>query len=142
MATQKGTALAVTLHRLGCGPSWRTDGVCSTLARQAARFTTLTEEECSGPRWSWNYAGDWTARLSVADFQRQNAAALERAAKRITATVADLPPTEYGPVRVALGGDPRGYVVRLLVPTAPGEITPVGIDGAGHGIMSREAVTA
>lgn len=142
MATRKGSALALTLYRLGGGKPWDTEEVCSMLARQAARFTTLTEEECSGPRWSWNYAGDWTARLSVDDFQRQNEAAQERATKRITATVADLPATEYGPVRVALGGDPRGYVVRLLVPTGPDEITPVGIDGAGHGVMSREAVTA
>lgn len=140
MATRKGAALAVMIHRLG-GGSWETDGVCSLICRHAVTYTRLAEEECSGPRWSWNYRGDWTAVVSVEEWQAANERDTERTGRRIAALVAELPATEYGAITAELGGDPRGYTVRLLVPTAPGEATEIGIDEEGARVGSRR-VTA
>lgn len=137
--TAKGERLALDLYKLGGGKPWDTDGLCSLIARHAARYTRLSEEACSGPRWSWDYAGDWTSVISVDEWQLQNTADLARFGRLIARAVAELPPTEYGPVEVELGGDPRGYTVRLLVPTAPGEVTEVGIDEDGSRIGSRRS---
>ncbi len=142
MATRKGSTLALTLYRLGGGKPWDTEGLCSYIARNAGTYTRLQEEACSGPRWSWTYQGDWTQVISVADFEAKNDKATASCERRIVGAVAQLPPTEFGPVRVTLGGDPRGYTVRLLVPTAPDEITEVGIDTEGHQIGRREKVEA
>lgn len=142
MATRKGSALALMLYRMGGGKPWDTEEACSRIMRAAATFTRLQEEACSGPRWSWNYRGDWTRVISVTEWEKKNAAAIDRCGARIVAAVADLPSTEYGPILAELGGDPRGYTVRLLVPTAPGEVTEVGCDENGHQSGSRRTVTA
>ena len=141
MATRKGTALAVMIHRLGGGKSWETDGVCSLVCRHAATYTRLAEEAASGPRWAWGSSVDWTARVDVATFQAANERDTERTGRRIAALVAELPATEYGAITVELGGDPRGYTVRLLVPTAPAEVTEIGIDETGAAVGCRR-VTA
>ena len=139
MATRKGSALAMALYQYGGGKPWDTEEVCSLIARNAATYTRLAEEACSGPRWSWTYQGDWTAVVSVERFTEKNERDTERCAARLARLVAELPATEHGPVSLELGGDPRGYTVRLLVPTAPGEVTEVGIDGDGARIGSRRA---
>ena len=142
MATHKGKALAVTLHMMGGGKSWDTEGLCSYIARNAATYTRLQEEACPGPRWSWNYRGDWTEVISVADFEAKNEKAIASCERRLVLAVGEFPPTEFGSVKVALGGDPRGYTVRLLVPTSADEVTEVCIDGAGHQIGLRQKVEA
>lgn len=141
MATRKGAALAAIIHRLGGGKAWETDGVCSLIARHAVTYTRLQEEACSGPRWSWGSSVDWTARVDVATFQAQNERDTERVGARLAGLVASLPPTEHGAITAELGGDPRGYTVRLLVPTAPGKVTEIGVDENGAAVGVRR-VTA
>lgn len=141
-ATRKGQALALLLHRMGGGKAWEEDAICSVLMRQAARFETLSEEECSGPRWSWTYQGDWTQVVSVETFTEQNERALDRCGRRIVATVSNLAPTEHGAITVVLGGDPRGYVVRLMVPTGADERTEVGLSRDGAHVSTRHKVAA
>jgi hypothetical protein len=142
MATHKGSALALTLYKMGGGKPWDTEYQCSLIMRNAATYTRLAEEACSGPRWSWTYSGDWTARVNVEEWQARNERDTERCAARLARLVAELPATEHGAVRVAVGGDPRGFTVRLLVPTGPGEVTEVGCDESGHHVGRRERVTA
>lgn len=142
MATRKGSQLAADLYRLGGGKPWDTEETCSLIARHAVTYTRLEQEACSGPRWTWNYPGDWTARVDIAKFQAQNERDTERVGRRIAALVADLPATDHGPIVAELGGDPRGYTVRLLVPTAPGEVTEVGIDEEGGRVGCRRAVAS
>lgn len=138
--TVKGSRLALDLYRLGGGKPWDTDEVCSLIARHAARYTRLSEEACSGPRWSWDYPGDWTARVNVEEWQTQNEADLTRFARLIGRAVDDLPPTEWGRIVAECGGDPRGYTVRLLVPTGADEVTEVGIDETGSTVCGRRSV--
>lgn len=142
MTTRKGTELAVILHRLGGGKAWETDETCSRIMRAGATYTRLLEEECSGPRWSWNYRGDWTQVVSVEKFTADNERKTEATQNRLVALVADLPPTEHGAIGLVLGGDPRGYTVRLLVPTAPNEQTEVCIDESGTTVGQRREMSA
>lgn len=147
MATKKGKHLAELLHVARPGDTLgfvrtRDIELCSRICSNAVTYTRLEEEACSGPKWSWGSSRDWTAVIPVERFQRENEAAIAKIGARITNLAAGLHPTPFGKITVALGGDPRGYVVRLLVPTGVDEIIEVCIDEDGARLGPRRKVEA
>lgn len=128
MATKNGRLLAAHLSPyIGTGYA----ETCSRITRNAVTYDRICAEEASGPAWSWNRGGDWTAVISVEKFQQQNEEQERRTAARIVRAVESLPHTPHGPIEAVLGGDPRGFVVRLLVPIDADTVQELGIDDGG-----------
>jgi hypothetical protein len=110
MATKNGTALAMALSRYGVTP-WRVEDTCSLIARHAKTLRRLTEMECG----DGIHSGEWVN--AHADWIEKRYA---QVSKRLAGLVAELPATDHGPIAAQIGGDPRGWVVRLIVPTDKG----------------------
>jgi len=87
-------------------------GHLSLIARHAKSHLGVSEEQCSGPRWTWNGGTSWEWSQKWEDRLTKREEQLER---RITALVAELGEGW----RVTFGGDPRGYTVKLHVPGEP-----------------------
>lgn len=128
MATKKGRELAAMLGEFQHWTLAMTE-TCSLIMRNAATLDRLAVEECNGPAW---------ADRPTATPERLNAwgqalqAKWDRTAARITCLVESFPDTDSGPITVRLGGDPRGFVVVLVVPR--GEYAPLGIGLSADGI--------
>jgi Ni,Fe-hydrogenase III large subunit len=99
--TKKGYELAFQLNRY-IGTTHRIAETCSLIARHATTYAWIQE------RWCNVEMPELVARALEAKEDRLKA--------RITDLVNDLPWTEHGQIRVQFDGDPRAYVVRLLVP--------------------------
>jgi hypothetical protein len=99
--TKKGYELAFRLNPY-LGTTNRIAETCSLIARHATTYAWIQERWCN------------------VEMSERETAALEakedRLEERITDLVNDLPWTETGQIRVQFDGDPRAYVVRLLVP--------------------------
>jgi hypothetical protein len=99
--TKKGYELAWRLNPY-IGTTNRIAETCSLIARHAITYARIQE---------------WWCNEEMADPAVKALEAKEdRLEERITDLVNDLPWTETGQIRVQFDGDPRAYVVRLLVP--------------------------
>lgn len=130
MATRKGNELAGILGEwIGTTPAIRE--TCSRICRWSATFDRLAEEECNGPTW---VSSPYATNERIAEWQEKLEARQARLERYIVNAVESLPETDFGAIRVLLGGDPRGFVVKLVIPTASGLVgVGVAADGAHHG---------
>lgn len=140
MATKKGKELAGILAEfLGYTPA--ITETCSLIARHAATLDRLAVEECNGPAW---VDSPHATPERLDKWGLEIAAKWDRTAARVTALVDSFPATDHGPIRAILGGDPRGYVVLLVVPR--GDRYPLGVgltaDSVDRGVHVRDGVTA
>jgi hypothetical protein len=99
--TKKGYELAFRLNPY-IGTTSRIGETVSLIARHATTYAWIQEVWCTR-----ELTDEQRTRLEVKE---------ERLEARITDLVNDLPWTEHGQIKVQFDGDPRGYVVRLLVP--------------------------
>ncbi len=138
METRNGKALAGLLAEW-LGYTSAITETCSVISRHAVTLDRLAVEECNGPEWVHRLPISSAAKIER--WQRELDAKWERYVARISKAVGQLPETDNGPISVQVGGDPRGYVVVLVVPTERG---PVGIgldkDGPQRGAHVVEGV--
>jgi hypothetical protein len=99
--TKKGYELAWKLGPY-IGTTQRIAETCSLIARHAITYARIQE---------------WWCNEEMADPAVKALEAKEdRLEARILDLVNDLPRTDNGPIGVQFDGDPRAYVVRLLIP--------------------------
>lgn len=110
MSTKNGKALAIELSRYGVTP-WRVEEVCSLIARHSKTLRRLVEMECG----DGIHSGEWV-NAHCAEIEKK----AERIEARLAELVAELPATDHGAIGAEFRGDPRGWVVRLIVPTERG----------------------
>jgi hypothetical protein len=101
LITKKGYELAFRLNPY-IGTTHAIAETCSLIARHATTYASIQE------RWCNDEIPELVARALEAKEDRLEA--------RILDLVNDLPRTDHGPIGVQFDGDPRAYVVRLLVP--------------------------
>jgi hypothetical protein len=110
MITKNGRLLAGELARY-VGRTHAVDEICSLVARHSVTLRRITEMQCG----DGIHSGEWVN----ANWER-----LERRydslVARLAVLVAKLPETEAGRIELLAGGDPRGFVVSLSVPTSNG----------------------
>jgi hypothetical protein len=99
--TKKGYELAWKLGPY-LGTTNRIAETCSLIARHATTYAWIQERWCSVEMPEWVQA----------DLEAKE----DRLEARILDLVNDLPHTDDGKIAVQFDGDPRAYVVRLLVP--------------------------
>ena len=114
MATKRGRLLAGILGEF-IGWTYDTQNTCDLIARHGATLDRLTVEECNGPAWIDSATYATPERIQA--WQEQLERKIERTERRLADLVESLPHTDHGPIVAVLGGDPRGYVVRLVIPT-------------------------
>lgn len=114
MATTKGRLLAGILSE-SLGWTYQIQETCDRIARHGATLDRLAEEECNGP--AWIDSATYATPERIQKWQEKLERKYERAEELIRQHVDSLPHTDHGPIRVVTGGDPRGYVVRLVIPT-------------------------
>lgn len=85
--------------------------VCSLIARHATTHTAYATLDCN---------------QGLRPHQEERVATIEA---RIRELVASLPLTPDGAITVKLGGDPRGFTVKLHVPNQPSAGNTWGLDG-------------
>jgi hypothetical protein len=92
--------------------------VISLMLRHSKTYRRLIEMECG----DGIHSGEWV---------NDNWEWIEKRHQQVEARLADLVdalPKSYGkPITAQIGGDPRGWVMRLFVPTEQGHDTTVGI---------------
>lgn len=123
--TERGVELAWKLNPY-IGTTTAINYTCSVLRKHAVTYAKLCEEGCNGPAWKDQPGAAWTGKdieIWQADLDKRQ----DYRKKRITELVASLPHTEHGPIGVQFDGDPRGYTVRLLVPTENGPAREIGV---------------
>jgi hypothetical protein len=99
--TKKGYELAFRLNPY-LGTTNRIAETCSLIARHAGTYARIQERWCN----------EEMSERMTAYFEAQE----DRLEARILDLVNDLPHTDDGQIKVQFDGDPRAYVVRLLVP--------------------------
>lgn len=127
MSTFKGRYLASLLaEQLG----WTVaiEETCSIITRHAATYDRLAIEECNGPRW---INSQQATPERILKWQNDLDAKQQKVAQYLEKAVSLLPETDDGSIRLVLSGDPRGFVVRLAVPTSDGYFRGIGIDQDG-----------
>lgn len=116
MITENGRKLTNDLARY-VGTTHELLTVCSLMARHSRTLRRLSELSCGDGIHSGEWVNahwEWIERRT------------EQVEARLTKLAARLPETDHGPIALVLGGDPRGYVVSLIVPTDNGPRT-VGV---------------
>jgi len=110
MITKNGRLLAGELARY-IGRTGAVDETCSLIARHSKTVRRITEMQCG----DGIHSGEWVN----ANWERLEAR-YDSLVARLAALVAKLPETEAGRIELVAGGDPRGFVVSLSVPTSNG----------------------
>jgi len=96
-------------------------GIVSVMIRHARSLERLAVEECNGPAW----LDHRTARPGELErWGERIEARQERLAERLGELMGELAATvpEFDGVMVEVGGDPRGYVVRIVWPEDRGAV--------------------
>lgn len=139
MSTRNGKALASILSEW-LGSTGAIAETCSRICRNGVTLDRLACEECSGPSWiDKPWATPEKVRAWQDDLDKRDTAARRRLVRAVFA----LPETEHGPIGVQLGGDPRGFVVVLVVPTGRDSVgIGINADGSPYRGAIVEGVTA
>lgn len=127
MSTIKGRYLASLLSEQ-LGWTKAIEEACSKITRHASTYDRLAVEECNGPRW---INSPQATPQRILKWQDDLDAKQQNIAHHLEKVVSLLPETDNGPIRLVLSGDPRGFVVRLAVPTSDGYYRGIGIDQDG-----------
>jgi hypothetical protein len=116
MVTKHGKELARDMSKY-MGFPYDSIEAFSLIARHSKTLRRLYEMECG----DGIHSGEWV-NDNYAWIEKRT----ERIEKRLSDIAATLPETDHGPVVLELQGDPRGWVVRFIVPTDNGPRT-VGV---------------
>lgn len=116
LTTDKGVRLAYKLAGM-VPPTVALAITCSKIARHAKTYAGIQVEKCNGPSWAGSprippdqyhdMMVTWESEIEKRD---------KRYHELICIQVRSLPATEYGAFHVSTGGDPRGCVVKLIIP--------------------------
>jgi len=110
MITKNGRLLAGELARY-VGRTGAVDETCSLIVRHSVTLRRVAEMQCG----DGIHSGEWVN----ANWDRLEAR-YDALVARLSKLVAKLPETDSGRIELVAGGDPRGFVVSLSVPTSNG----------------------
>lgn len=109
--TVRGKLLAGQLAQY-IGYTGAITATCSLIARHARSMQTIAERQCD----------DANADQDALDRK------WDRLEARITGLVAELPHSDGGPITAEINGDPRGYIVKLVVVDSHGIPRTFGVE--------------